>query len=86
MSIRTTSSRGDTYRPVCQSLSLSSMRCNTAIMLALGTNGKPSVYVVKADEINLYSNTESIRKVILSCPYKGFEITRDEDYGRDIIL
>ena len=49
-------------------------------------NGKPSVYVVKADDINLYTNTESIKKVILTCPYKGFEIPRDKDYGRDIIL
>jgi len=49
-------------------------------------NGKPSVYVIKADEINLYSNTESIKKVILSCPHKGFDIPRDKDFGRDIIL
>ena len=49
-------------------------------------NGKPSVYVIKADEINLYSNTESIKKVILACPYKGFDIPKDKDTGRDIIL
>jgi len=49
-------------------------------------NGKPSVYVVKADDINLYSNTESLKKVILACPYKGFEIPEDKDYGRDIVL
>ncbi|MCK5672925.1 MAG: type II toxin-antitoxin system Phd/YefM family antitoxin [Spirochaetales bacterium] len=49
-------------------------------------NGKPSVYVVKADDINLYSNTESLKKVILGCPYKGFDIPRDKDYGRDIVL
>ena len=49
-------------------------------------NGKPSVYVIKADDIKLYSNTESLKKVILACPYKGFEIPEDKDYGRDIIL
>lgn len=49
-------------------------------------NGKPSVYVVKADEINLYTNTESIKKVVLSCPHKGFVIPGDPDSGRDIVL
>ena len=49
-------------------------------------NGKPAVYVVKADDINLYSNTESLKKVILACPYKEFDIPEDKDYGRDIFL
>jgi len=49
-------------------------------------NGKPSVYVINANDINLYTNTESIKKVILSCPHKDFLIERDRDPGRDIIL
>ncbi len=49
-------------------------------------NGKPSVYVVRADDINLYTHTESLKEVILTCPYKGFEIPQDKDLGRDIIL
>ena len=32
-------------------------------------NGRPSVYVIKADEIDFYSNKESLKKVILACPY-----------------
>ena len=49
-------------------------------------NGKPSVYVVKADDLNLYTNTESIKKVIMDCPHKGFEIPQDKDFGRNIFL
>ncbi len=49
-------------------------------------NGKPTVYVIKANDIKLYTENISIKKTILSCPHKGFSIPEDRDTGRVINL
>ena len=49
-------------------------------------NGKPAVYVINANDIKLYTQKKSIKQVLLNCPYKGFEISRDKDTGREIVL
>ncbi|MCF6335201.1 MAG: type II toxin-antitoxin system Phd/YefM family antitoxin [Spirochaetales bacterium] len=49
-------------------------------------NGKPSVYVIKADDLQLYTERVSIKKTILDCPHKGFFIPEDKDTGREIDL
>lgn len=49
-------------------------------------NGKPSVYVIKAEDIELYNQKKSIKEIILNCPYPGLDIPHDIDTGRDIDL
>jgi len=59
---------------------------NISVVKKLSVCSSSGTASVRADDINLYTNTESIKKVILTCPYKGFEIPQDKDLGRDIVL
>ena len=49
-------------------------------------NGRPTVYVVKAEDIKLYNPKKSIKDIILNCPSPGLNIPHDEDTGRVIEL
>ena len=49
-------------------------------------NGKPSVYVIKAEDLELYNPKRSIKDIIRSCPHPGLNIPHDTDTGRDIDL
>ena len=49
-------------------------------------NGRPSVYVIRAEDLELYRPKKSIKDIILNCPYPGLEIPHDNDIGREIDL
>ena len=59
---------------------------NKGIPQLITKNGIPSVYVIKAEDLDLYSLKKSIKDIILNCPYPGLDLPHDTDIGREIDL